>query len=82
MASSGFPAADWIDRLTPALTNLAKAQIPYLEEYYKHNPFVQEFEDWSNGETPVVPLDDLRLLYVMARRNNIRDGEGNYSPPV
>ncbi len=80
MASSEFSATDWIDRLTPALTNLAKAQIPYLEEYYKHNTFVQEFEDWSNGETPVFPLDDLRLLYVMARRGNIRDGEGNYAP--
>ena len=80
MASSEFSAADWIDRLTLALTKLAKAQIPFLEEYYKHNQFVQEFEDWSNGETPVFPLDDLRMLYVMARRGNIRDREGNYTP--
>ena len=80
MPSSEFSAVDWIDRLTPALTNLANAQIPYLEEYYKHNQFVQEFEEWSNGETPVFPLDGLRFLYVMARRGNIRDEEGNYSP--
>lgn len=80
MASSEFSAADWIDRLTPALTNLAKAQIPYLEEYYKHNPFVQVFEDWSNGGTPVFPLDDLRLLYAMARCGNIHDEAEYYAP--
>lgn len=80
MPSSEFSAADWIDRLTPALNDLAKAQIPYLEEYYKHNQFVQVFEDWSNGKTPIFPLDDLRLLYVMARRGNIRDEAEYYAP--
>lgn len=80
MTTGGFSAADWIDRLTPALTDLAKVQVPYLEEYYKQNPSVQVFEDWSGGETPVFPLDDLRILYAMARRSNIRDEAGYYAP--
>lgn len=80
MTTSGFSASDWIDRLTPALTNLAKVQVPYLEEYYEQNLSVQVFEDWSSGETPVFPLDDLRILYAMARRSNIRDEAEYYAP--
>ena len=81
MASSGFSTVDWIDRLTPALANLAKVQMPYLEEYFKRNQSVQVFEDWSGGETPVFPLDDLRMLYAIARRGNIR-GEAEYYAPL
>lgn len=80
MASSGFSASDWIDRLTPVLINLAKVQVPYLEEYYRQNPSVQVFEERSGGETPVFPLDDLRMLYAMARRGNIHGEEQYYVP--
>ena len=79
MTSSGFSAGDWIDRLTPALTNLAKVQVPYLEEYYRQNPSVQVFEEWGS-KSAAFPLDDLRLLYAMARRGNICDEAEYYAP--
>ena len=79
MTSGGFSAEDWIDRLTTALTNLAKVQVPYLAEYYKHNPYVQVFEEWGD-KSVVFPLDDLRLLYAIARRGNIRDEAEYYAP--
>ena len=78
MTSSGLSAVDWIDRLTPALANLAKVQIPFLEEYYRQNPSVQVSEEWGNSV--VFPLDDLRSLYAMARHRNIRQEEEYYAP--
>lgn len=63
------------DRLTPALRNLAKVQVPYLQEYHRQNPSVQiVFEEWGDN-SEVFPLDDLRELYAMARHGNIRGEE-------
>ena len=80
MTSSRFSADDWIDRLTPALSNLAKVQVSYLEEYYIQNPSVQVFEE-RDGNKPVFPLDDLRDLYAMARHGDIH-GEAMYYAPL
>ena len=79
MTSNAFSAGDWIDRLTPALTNLANVQVPYLEEYYRQNPSVQVFEEWD-GKSAVFPLDDLRLLYAKAHRGKISDEAEYYAP--
>ena len=77
MTSSGFSARDWIDRLTPALSNLAKVQVPYLEEYYRQNPSVHTVDEEQGSESAAFPLDDLRLLYSMSRHRNTR-GEAEY----
>lgn len=79
MTTSEFSAEDWIDRLTPALVNLAKVQVPYLEEYYNQNPSVHVFEEWG-GKSAVFPLDDLRDLYAMARHGNSHGEEEYYAP--
>ena len=79
--SSGFSAGEWIDRLTPALVNLAKVQEPYLQEYYRQNPSVHVFEEWG-GKSAVFPLDDLLDLYAMARHGTIRDEEEYCAPCV
>ncbi len=79
MTSSGFSAGDWVDRLTPTLTNLANVQVPYLEEYYRHNPSVQVFEEWDS-KSAVFPLDDLRLLYAKACRGKINNEAEYYAP--
>lgn len=74
MTSSGFSAKDWIDRLTPALSNLAKVQDPYLEEYRRQNPSVHTVDEDQGSESAAFPLDDLRLLYSTARhRKNRRE---------
>lgn len=80
MTSSGFSARDWIDRLTRALHSLAKVQVPYLEEYYRQNPSWHTVDEEQGSESAAFPLDDLRLLYSMARQHNIRSEAERYAP--
>lgn len=72
MTFSGFSAKDWIDRLTPALSNLAIVQVPYLEEYCRQNPSVLTVDAEQGVESAAFPLDDLRLLFSMVHHRNIR----------
>ena len=80
MTSSGFSAKDWIDRLTPALSNLAKIQDPYLAEYYRQNPSWHTVDEERGGEAAVFPLDDLRDLYSTARRSKVSGEAEIYEP--
>ena len=81
MTSSRFSAKDWIDRLSPALCNLAKVQVPYLEEYYRQNPSWHTVDEEQGSESVAFPLDDLRLLLTMARNRNIR-GKAESNAPL
>ena len=67
MTSKTFDHVDWIDRLTGALAALAKAQNPYLQAYWQHNPRERVFVN-GRAETPF-PLDDVRMVYSMARHS-------------
>ncbi len=80
MTSSGFSAKDWIDRLTPAICNLAKVQVPYLEEYYRQNPSWHTVDEEQGSESVAFPLDDLRLLTSMARNRKFRGKAESNAP--
>ena len=80
MTTSGFSAKDWIDRLTPALSNLAKVQVPYLKEYYRNNPSWHTVSGERDGEAAAFPLDDLRDLYSIARRSKVHGEVESYTP--
>ena len=67
MNSKVFDHNEWIDRLAGALRVLAKAQKPYLQAYWQHNPRKRVFVN-GRDETPF-PLDDVRMVYVMARHS-------------
>ena len=65
MSEGKFVAEDWVDRLAQALSGLAQAQQPFLEEYWRHNPRDHVVVD-GKDETPF-PLDDLCHVYFLAR---------------
>ena len=67
MTSKAFDEAAWIDRLAGALSALANAQEPYLQVYWQHNPLERVIVNGSD-ETPF-PLDDVRMVYSMARHS-------------
>ena len=78
MSREGFDAGGWIERLATALAALARAQGPYLEEYWRHNPREQVVVD-GRDETPF-PLDDLRGLYLQVRYAAAFGREAHYAP--
>ena len=80
MTSGQFSAKDWIDRLAKALRDLANAHGPYLEEYYRRNPSVHTVDEEQGSNSAAFSLDDLRLLYSMARHRNIRSEAERYAP--
>ena len=80
MTTSEFSAKDWIEKLTPTLQTLAKFQVPYLEEYYRQNPSWHTVDEERGGEAAAFPLDDLRDLYSMACRSNVRGVAECYAP--
>lgn len=67
MNSKAFDHDDWIDRLAGALAALAKAQKPYLQAYWRHNPRKYVIVN-GRDETPF-PLDDVRMVYAMTRHS-------------
>ena len=67
MNSKEFAAGDWVDRLGSALRKLAIAQELYLEEYYRQNADARVAYDGWVGNRRGYELDDLRVLYAMAR---------------
>ena len=79
MASDEFEDSDWVDRLALALPGLAKAQEPFLREYWEQNGGVHVVCDRRSGK-PVFPLDDLRDLYAMVRNSNAFGKREHYAP--
>ena len=75
-----FEAGNWVDRLAPALRNLAEAQEPYLQEYYRQNPGARVVYAGPNGGPPHFPLDDLSALYAMAHTGNVFGEQEYYAP--
>ncbi len=73
-----FDADKWIDRLAAALPVLAKAQEPYLQDYWRHNPRTHVIVD-GRDETPF-PLDDVRMVYFSARYSRRFGEEAHYAP--
>ena len=79
MTSDGFAYEDWVDRIALALPGLAKAQKPFLREYWEQNGGVHVVYDRRSGK-PVFPLDDLRDLYAMVRNSNAFGKREHYAP--
>ena len=77
MISEEFDANDWIERLGGALPALVKAQEPYLQAYWRHNPREHVVVD-GRDVTPF-PLDDLRMLYARARHARAFGSEAQYA---
>lgn len=78
MTSNAFDHGSWIERLAEALSALAKAQEPYLQAYWQHNPRERVIVD-GRDETPY-PLDDLRMVYSSARHSRLLIGTARYAP--
>lgn len=78
MTSKAFDYGSWIERLARALSALAKAQEPYLQAYWEHNPR-EHLIVAGKDETPF-PLDDLRMVYSMARYSGMLAGTAQYAP--
>ena len=68
----------WSERLVEALTALGKAQEPYLQAYWQNYPPEQVIVN-GRDETPF-PLDDLRMVYSMARHSGTLTGTARYAP--
>ena len=69
MTSEEFEAGGWIERLARALSELSEAQGPFLQDHWRHNPRERVVVD-GRDETPF-PLDDLRMIYVLARHGGM-----------
>lgn len=67
----------WIERVAQLLPPLAQAQEPYLREYQERHASVIDLRD---GKPPLLPLDDLRLLYDEARDSRPWGLEAHYAP--
>ena len=78
MTSKAFYDGGWIDRLVGALSALAKAQEPYLQAYWQHHSREHVIVD-GRDETPY-PLDDVRMVYAMARHSETFAGAARYAP--
>ncbi|MXY91690.1 MAG: hypothetical protein F4Y89_14290 [Gammaproteobacteria bacterium] len=73
-----FDAEVWVDRLALILPKLSKAQVPYLEEYWKHRPRTRRIVN-DKDVTPY-PLDDVRMVYAEARHSRKAGKEAQYRP--
>ena len=78
MTAEEFDAGRWVERVAAAVRALAKAQEPYLEAYWQHNPREQLIVD-GRDETPF-PLGDLRMVYSDARHSWRFGREAEYAP--
>ena len=70
----------WCDRLGPALSQLAKVQVPFLEAYWQANSYPTRVSFNGVDETPF-PKDDVAYLYDLARMAS-RSAEMNYYEPL
>ena len=78
MTWKAFDDGRWIDRLAGALRALQKAQEPYLQAYWQHNPRKHLIVN-GRDQTPF-PLDDLRMVYAKARHSGTFVGAARYAP--
>ena len=78
MKPEELEAGTWIDRLARALRGLSEAQGPFLEDYWRHNPRQRVVFD-GRDETPF-PLDDLGMIYVLARHGAMYGKHVYYAP--
>ena len=78
MSPEDFDNGGWIERVPAALVALARAQGPYLEEYWRHKPPKRTIID-GRDESPF-PLDDVRDLYAEVRYSKVFDKEAHYAP--
>lgn len=70
----------WCGRLGPALSQLAKVQAPFLEDYWQANSYPTRVSFNGVDETPF-PKDDLAHLYDLARMAS-RSAEKEYYRPL
>lgn len=70
----------WCDRLGPALSQLAKVQVPFLESYWQANSYPTRVSFNGVDETPF-PKDDVAHLYDLARLAS-RSAEKKYYHPL
>lgn len=70
----------WCDRLVPALNQLAKVQVPFLEAYWQASSYPTRVSFNGIDETPF-PKDDVADLYDLARMA-LRSGEKKYYDPL
>ena len=68
----------WIARKSSVFSKLSKEQHPYLQMYWQHHPREHVIFD-GRDETPY-PLDDLRMVYSMARHSETLAGTARYAP--
>ena len=76
MTPEEFDTSGWIERVAMVLAELAHAQEPYLEEYWRDNPRRHVIVD-ERDETPF-PLDDVRDLYSQVRYAMVFGREAHY----
>ena len=76
--SNAFDAQAWVEGLAAALGSLARAQEPYLQAYWQHNPRKRLIVN-GRDKTPF-PLDDLRMVYAQARHSRTFGEEAQYAP--
>ena len=76
---SEFEAGGWIEPLARALSELSEVRGPFLQDYSRHNPRERVAVD-GRDQTPS-PLDDLRMIHVLARHGGMC-GEHEYYAPL
>ena len=78
MTAVEFDTSRWTERVAASLTELARAQGPYLEEYWQDYPRRHVTVD-GQDVTPY-PLDDVRSLYSQVRYAKNFGSEAHYEP--
>ena len=80
MKQEGFVAENWIDKLAPALAELAKVQKPYLQDCNREWPGSFLIYGGRDIEAQAFPLDEVRILYARARMAHSFGEEEHYAP--
>ena len=73
MSGTEFEVGEWIDRLASALFRLNMAQEIHLQEYYRQDRPVRVLGGGQVHKRPGDRLDDLRVLYSLARSGRGED---------
>ena len=80
MSEEKFVVGDWTGRLARALTKLAEAQAPYLRECGWKTLGLHVTYDGQDCESQAFLLDELRMLYSMARQSHAFGQVEYYAP--
>ncbi len=78
MSPEEFDTGGWIERVAAALPALARAQGPYLEEYWRHKPPMHTIVDGRDGAP--FSLEDMFDLYTEVRYSKVFGKEAHYEP--